>query len=118
MRSIGGHRRYFLNLPLTSVNWTPGRRPGSTPHQSAATRSAGGVLVAQLRGQPRLAHGGEAGVTGSGERPAVVHSRADQKPCWHFVIEPVNTAFRRMGLIFPLETAGDKPDRSANIINH
>jgi hypothetical protein len=40
----------------------------------------------------------------------VVHGRADHKSCWHFIIEQVNTAFRRIGLIFPLEAEGDNPD--------
>ena len=56
------------------------------------------------------ADGGEAGVAGGGEGAAVVHGRADQQPCRHFVIEQVNTAFRRMGLIFPLEAEADNPE--------
>jgi hypothetical protein len=112
------------------------RRLESTPHRCGATRSAGGVMVAQLRRQPRLAHvvvavqrgkaqqaggdahGGEARVAGlpravcggCRERPAVVHGRADHEACRHTIVEQVNTAFRRMGLIFPLEAEGDNPD--------
>jgi hypothetical protein len=112
------------------------RRLESTPHRCGATRSAGGVMVAQLGGQARLAHivvpmqrgkahqadrdahGGEAGVAGlpravcggCRERPAVVHGRADYEACRHAIVEQVNTAFRRIGLIFPLEAEGDNPD--------
>jgi hypothetical protein len=47
---------------------------------------------------------------GAGERAAVVHGRADHEACRHLVIEQVKRAFRRMGLIFPLETEGDNSD--------
>ena len=49
-------------------------------------------------------------LAGGRERAAVVHGRADQKSYWHFIIEQVNTAFRRIGLIFPLEGWEDNPD--------
>ena len=49
-------------------------------------------------------------LAGGRERPTVVHGRADQKPCWHFIVEQVNTAFRRIGLIFPLGAEEDNPD--------
>jgi hypothetical protein len=102
-------------------------QPASTARQSAATscrwgscRAARGaarladVVVAVQRGETqqaaRDAHGGETGVAGGRERPAVVHGRADHKACRHTIVEQVNTAFRRMGLIFPLEAEGDNPD--------
>jgi len=108
-----------------------GRVANVAPHPLAVNRPphlAVGVLVTQLRGQPRLAHvvvavqrgkaqqvgrdadGREAGVAGGGEWAAMQHGRADQKACWHFVVEQVNMAFRRIGLIFPLEAEGDNPD--------
>ena len=43
-------------------------------------------------------------------RPAVVHARANREACRHTIVEQVNTAFRRIGLIFPLEAEGDNPD--------
>ena len=49
-------------------------------------------------------------LAGGRERPAVVHAGADQKSCWHFVIEQVNTVFRRFGLIFALEGGEDNPN--------
>jgi len=40
----------------------------------------------------------------------MVHGRADHKASRRTIVEQVNTAFRRMGLIFPLEAEGDNPD--------
>jgi hypothetical protein len=69
------------------------------------------VVVAVQGGEAQQAAGnadsGEAGVPSGRERPAVVHGRADHKPCRHSIVEQVNTAFRRMGLIFPLEPVQD-----------
>ena len=58
----------------------------------------------RLAGLPRAVCGG------CRERPAVVHGGADHKSCRHAIIEQVNTAFHRMGLIFPLEAEADSPD--------
>jgi len=40
----------------------------------------------------------------------MVHGRADHKASRRTIVEQVNTAFRRIGLIFPLEAEGDNPD--------
>ena len=49
-------------------------------------------------------------LAGGREGAAVVHARADQQAGAHLVVEQVNAAFRRIGLIFPLEANGDNPD--------
>ena len=120
-----------------AINRTLARRPASTARQSAATscrsgsgravRGAAAVrsthdVVAVQRGDAqqagRDADGGETRVAGlpprrlrgCRERPAVAHGRADHEACRHAIIEQVNTAFRRIGLIFPLEGDRDRLD--------
>jgi hypothetical protein len=40
----------------------------------------------------------------------MVHGWADHEACRHTIIEQVNAAFRRIGLIFPLEAEANNPD--------
>jgi len=49
-------------------------------------------------------------LAGGRERPAVVHGRAHQQAGGHLVVEQVNTAFHRIGLIFSIEAKGDNLD--------
>ena len=104
---------YVAPRPLP-INLPPHAAIGIVVAQLGRQARLADVVVAVQRGEAQQAggnaDGGEAGVAGGGERPAVVHGRADQKSCWHFIVEQVNTAFRRIGLIFPLEGAEDNPD--------